>query len=137
MRTWMAVSVLLLILGGCGGTDQRGPPMLAVQKWDGVCGRFERDDFKLRSLAGTFLLDPYSPTETSTIVSRVRADVETLEPYLTHAERIGLGRYRIGVDSVKQGFDTYLTGDARGAQDNLRDGIADLDASRLTSVCAV
>ena len=136
MRIWMAASVLLAILAGCSGAHRRTPPLPAVQKWDAVCGRFERDDFKLRSLAGTFLLDPYSPTGASTVVTRVRADVQTLELYLTHAERIGLGRYRIGVDSVQQGFDAYLAGDPRGAQDNLKDGIADLDASRLTSLCA-
>jgi hypothetical protein len=135
MRIRMAVGVLLVILAGCGGAKRRSP-VPAVRGWHSVCGRFSQDDFKLRSRVWTFGLDPYSPSDTSTVIGRVRADLETLERYLTHAERIGLGRYRIGVDSVERGFDAYQTGDVRGARDNFNDGIADLDASRMTSVCA-
>jgi hypothetical protein len=61
----------------------------------------------------------------------------TLKPYLTHDERIGLGRYLTGVDSVELGFDAYRAGDVRGAAGNLDDGVGDLDASGLSSLCAV
>ena len=135
MRSWIVASVAVIALAGCGGADRRAPSALPVVSWQHACGRFARHDSDLRSLAYTFRLDPYLPTRSTVAVSRVRTDVAALKPYLTHGERIGLGRYLTGVDSVELGIEAYLAGDVRGARENLSDGVADLDASRLTALC--
>jgi len=137
MRISMAASVALVALAGCGGAHRHPPSAPPVQAWRSVCGRFAQHDVQLRSLVWTSRLHPYVPAQARTAVTRVRADVVNLKPYLTHDERIGLGRYLTGVDSVEIGFDAYLAGDVRGATKDLGDAMGDLDASRLSSLCAV
>jgi hypothetical protein len=133
----MAATVVFVALAGCGGAQRRPPSAPPVQAWGSVCGRFAEHDVQLRSLVWTSRLHPYVPAQARTAVERVRADLVTLKPYLTHDERIGPGRYLTGVDSVELGFDSYRTGDVRGATENLDDGMGDLDASGLSSLCAV
>ena len=137
MRISMAASVALVALAGCGGAHRHATSARPVQAWRSVCGRFVQHDVQLRSLLWTSRLHPYVPAQARTAVTRVRADVVNLKPYLTHDERIGLGRYLTGVDSVEIGFDAYLAGDVRGATKDLDDAMGDLDASRLSSLCAV
>jgi hypothetical protein len=137
MRIWMAASAALVALAGCGGAQRHPPSAPPVQAWHSVCGRFVQHDVQLRSLVWTSRLHPYVPAQARPAVTRVRADLVTLKPYLTHDERIGLGRYLTGVDSVEIGFDAYRTGDLRGATEDLDDAMGDLDASGLSSLCAV
>ena len=136
MRARITVSVLILILAGCGGVHRQASPVQAVQRWHSACGSFSQDDAVLHSLGGAFRLDPESPSETRSAVSRVRSDMEALKLFLTHDERIGLGRYGTGVDSVERGVNAYLAGDLRGARQNFTSGVADIDASGLPPVCA-
>ncbi len=137
MRTWIAASVALVVLAGCGGAHRQLPSAPPVQAWHSVCQRFAEHDVQLRSLVWTSRLHPYVPARARTAVKRVRADLVTLKPYLTHDERIRVGQYLTGVDSVQLGFDAYGTGDVHGATESLDDGMGDLDASGLSSLCAV
>jgi hypothetical protein len=132
----MAASVALVALAGCGGAHRRPSKASAGAPWHEACGDFAQHDPELRSLAWTFRLDPYLPTQSAAVVRRVRTDLAMLKPYLTHGERIGLGRYLTGVDSVELGIDAYLSGDVHGARQNFSDGLADLHASGLTGLCA-
>ncbi len=137
MRTWIAASVAVVALAGCGGAHRRPPSAPPIRAWHSVCGPFAAHDLQLRSLVWTSRLHPYVPAQARTVVKRVRADLVSLKPYLTHDERVGLGRYLTGIDSAELGFDAYRTGDARGATENLDDAVGDLDASGLSSLCAV
>ena len=139
MRSWMAVSVTLVALvglAGCGGTHPQRSAARPVAPWHEVCGRFAQHDSELRSLVWTVRLDPYLPSGAAAAVSSVRTDLATLKQYLTHHERVGVGQYLTGVDSVQLGIDAYLNGDVHGARQNLSDGVADFDASGLTPLCA-
>ncbi len=139
MRIWMAACVALVALAGlagCGGGHRQRSAARPVAPWQETCGRFAQHDSELRSLVWTIRLDPYLPSGAAAAVTSVRTDLATLKQYLTHHERVGLGRYLTGVDSVQLGIDAYLDGDVHGAQQNLSDGVADLDASGLTPLCA-